>query len=228
MTADLGTLSVSAVRIGLVHCRVGPDHYLPFVAMARAGLWSFRKTMLVTFLCGVAHVASSAALGFLGIALGVVVFHLETAEKFRGDLAGWLLIAFGLAYSVWGVVHAARSFSTHREARRPGQEDHQAHGAMSKLTSGKFTPWILFLVFLFGPCEPLIPLLMYPAANASIWGVVCVVVLFSLTTLVTMTSLVALIYFGAFKLRLQRAEPYGHAMAGLTVLGCGVAIMFGM
>ncbi|GAI12193.1 unnamed protein product, partial [marine sediment metagenome] len=25
------------------------------------------------------------------------------------------------------------------------------------------TPWILFIIFVFGPCEPLIPLVMYPA-----------------------------------------------------------------
>ena len=36
---------------------------------------------------------------------------------------------------------------------------------------GSMTPWVLFTIFLFGPCEPLIPLLMYPAAKGNMWGV---------------------------------------------------------
>ena len=33
------------------------------------------------------------------------------------------------------------------------------------------TPWILFTIFVFGPCEPLIPLVMFPAAEHTMVGV---------------------------------------------------------
>ena len=66
MTSELGTLSFAAVSVGFLHCVGGPDHYLPFVAMSRGGLWSLRKTLLVTTLCGIGHVAGSAVLGLLG------------------------------------------------------------------------------------------------------------------------------------------------------------------
>ena len=73
-TALLGT----AIWIGFIHTLFGPDHYVPFVAMARAGDWSCRKTLGVTLLCGLGHVAGSVALGLIGIAIGALVFNLET------------------------------------------------------------------------------------------------------------------------------------------------------
>jgi hypothetical protein len=87
---------------------------------------------------------------------------------------------------------------------------------------------MLFLVFVLGPCEPLIPVLMYPAVKASGWLVVWVTLLFGVTTLATMLVLVTLIYRGTSSLRFRWAETYGHAAAGAIVLACGLAIKFGL
>ncbi|HEX7375587.1 MAG TPA: hypothetical protein VF278_00670, partial [Pirellulales bacterium] len=59
MNADLGALSLAALSIGFLHTLFGPDHYIPFVAMSRVGGWSRSKTLLITLLCGLAHVGSS-------------------------------------------------------------------------------------------------------------------------------------------------------------------------
>jgi len=99
----------TAASVAFVHTLLGPDHYLPFVAMSRAGGWSRRKTIVITVLCGLGHVLSSAVLGLIGIALGIAAFKLEWIEQFRGDLAGWLLLAFGLVYFLWGVRRAIRN-----------------------------------------------------------------------------------------------------------------------
>ena len=90
----LVTLNLAAASIAFVHTLLGPDHYLPFVAMSRTGGWSLRKTILITLACGVGHVLSSVVLGFVGIAFGMAVLKLERFEQVRGDLAGWLLLAF--------------------------------------------------------------------------------------------------------------------------------------
>ena len=55
-----------------------------------------KKTSLVTILCGFGHVLSSIVIGMIGIALGIAVSRLEIVEGFRGNLAAWALIAFGL------------------------------------------------------------------------------------------------------------------------------------
>jgi hypothetical protein len=42
MTIDLGLLILTAASIGFVHTLLGPDHYLPFVAMSAARRWAGR------------------------------------------------------------------------------------------------------------------------------------------------------------------------------------------
>lgn len=252
MTADLGALCAAAVTIGFFHTLYGPDHYVPFVAMSRVGGWNLRKTIVVTLLCGVGHVASSVVLGFIGIAFGVVVLQLETLEGLRGDLAGWLLVAFGLTYFCWGVVQAIRNRPhTHLHVHFDGtvhahEHVHQdvhlhphpapaaeaevspAGAAAGRRRRSSLTPWVLLTIFLFGPCEPLIPLLMYPAAKANTLGVICVTLLFGLTTLATMTGMVVLMCAGAGAVRFERFHRYSHALAGLVVTSCGVAIKLGL
>lgn len=228
MNPDLGALSVAAVSAGFLHCLAGPDHYVPFVAMSRVGRWSLRKTLWVTFFCGVGHVASSAVLGFIGLALGIVVLQLEALESVRGDLACWLLIAFGAAYSLFGLYYARRARRKLAADQEPAAEDAVSQAEQLALRAGGMAPWILFLIFLFGPCEVLIPFLMYPAAEGDLWGAVWVTALFCVTTLSTMIALVAIIYLGAATVRVGWVQTYGHALAGATVLACGLAIMFGL
>jgi hypothetical protein len=45
------------------------------------------------------------------------------------------------------------------------------------------TPWALFIIFILGPCEALIPLFMYPAAQNSNGVVIMVAIVFGLVTL---------------------------------------------
>ena len=100
MPESLKLLSTTAVSIAFIHTLLGPDHYLPFVALGEAKKWSLPKTMLITFLCGLGHVLSSVIIGFIGIAAGVAVNKLVGIETVRGSIAAWLFIAFGLIYMV--------------------------------------------------------------------------------------------------------------------------------
>ena len=62
MENSIAILSVTAITLGFVHTILGPDHYLPFIVLSEARKWSLRKTMLITFLCGLGHVLSSVVL----------------------------------------------------------------------------------------------------------------------------------------------------------------------
>ncbi len=70
LSTEVLALAVTAATVGIVHTLLGPDHYLPFVALARSKGWTLRKTLAVTGFCGIGHVAGSIMLGALGIALG--------------------------------------------------------------------------------------------------------------------------------------------------------------
>jgi nickel/cobalt transporter (NicO) family protein len=241
MNPEILSLSIAAAWTGFVHCVCGPDHYVPFVAMSRVGSWSLRKTLLITFVCGIGHVMGSAILGFIGIALGLIVFQLEQAESARADIAAWGLFGFGVIYTLIGLLHALRRDlrepTWNSDGASPGNNSdeastgseiaEQSKGAAVLNHQQSLTPWILFVVFLFGPCEPLIPYLMVPAAKANMWGVAWVTFLFGATTLITMTTLVALIYRGTLALRFHALQRWGHAVAGLVVMVCGGAMLSG-
>ena len=55
-------------------------------------------------------------------------------------------------------------------------------------------------------------------------GVVVVTAVFGLVTVVTMTLMVAIALKGLQSLKMGRLEPYGHALAGSTILACGLGI----
>ena len=236
MTAELPTLAITAAAIGLGHTLLGPDHYLPFIMMSWARRWSARKTAAITLVCALGHIAGSVALGLLGVALGWAVQGLEQTESARGGLAAWLLMAFGLAYLIWGLRllyrrrphqhahgHLSEGTGHHAHVHRHLGEHAHVHDAESTRT---ITPWVLFVVFVFGPCEPLIPILMYPAARGGLFDLIVVTGVFAVVTTATMLAAVLLGRAGIDFLPLKKIAHYGHVMAGATILLCGVAIRF--
>jgi nickel/cobalt transporter (NicO) family protein len=86
------------------------------------------------------------------------------------------------------------------------------------------TPWVLFTIFVFGPCEPLIPLVMYPAARHSIAGVALVTAVFGSITIATMLGFVLTAVHSGRALPLAKLERYSHALAGAAIFLCGVSI----
>lgn len=233
MSPELAMLTLSAATIAFVHTLLGPDHYLPFIAMARARDWSMRRTLRITLLCGAGHLAGSVALGLVGIAIGTQLASLEWLESMRGDLAAWLLVGFGLAYTAWGLRQALRNrphthWHEHGGVVHRHEHTHQSDHAHVHEAAGRqasITPWVIFVIFVLGPCEPLIPLLMYPAARESLPGVLLVTIVFGVVTVATMLTAVWLALRGLDRLRLPRLERYAHALAGGTVLACGLAIV---
>jgi len=237
VTPELVALVITAASIGVGHTLLGPDHYLPFVVLARARGWSRPFTVLVTTLCGIGHVGSSVVLGMVGIALGIAVARVEGIESARGDIAAWLLTAFGLVYMVWGLRRAARHRThSHVHAHADGEthvhlHDHEQahlHPHDHGRETPSLTPWVLFTIFVFGPCEPLIPILMYPAAADSAFGVALVAGVFGAATILTMLAIVLLLSFGLSRIPTRGLERYSHALAGLAIFLCGVAIHLGL
>jgi sulfite exporter TauE/SafE len=231
VNSTFNALLVAALSIGCMHTLIGPDHYVPFVMIGRAKRWTTTKTLGFTFLCGMAHVLSSVVLGLVGIAFGVALARLKWIESVRGNLASWALIAFGLAYFVWGMKpvlrarqhahpHAHEDGHVHRHTHAHVHGHVHVHGA----DAHSVTPWILFTIFVLGPCEPLIPLLMYPAAKSSTAGLVAVTAVFGTATLLTMMAVTGLILTGWKRLPLQALEKYSHAIAGAVIFITGLVI----
>ena len=226
-------LLATAVSIGFIHTLTGPDHYLPFIMISRARNWSISRTLSVTFVCGVGHVFSSVIIGLIGIALGIALHEIVFIESFRGNIAAYLLIAFGLVYFIWGLRQAyLKKPHTHFHFHADGkghvhQHTHfNNHSHVHTDDKKSITPWVLFLIFVFGPCEPLIPILMYPAAQNHWFDLSVVTLAFAVVTIATMSVIVFLGLKGFHLLPVEKIERYTHAIAGFTILLCGLGIQF--
>ena len=234
MSAELGALLTAALSIGFFHTLIGPDHYIPFVMMGKARSWSVVKTATVTFFCGIAHILSSVVLGLVGIFFGVALHKLVRIESIRGNLAAWALIAFGLAYGIWSLKKVLKNRShEHGHLHEDGSEHAHAHvhsrghaHLHPGTDSSAFTPWVLFTIFIFGPCEPLIPLLMFPAAKNSLAGMILVTAVFGAATILTMLGMVLLSVYGFRLLPFRALEKYSGVIAGAVIFLTGMAIQF--
>jgi len=314
----------TAASIGVIHTAIGVDHYLPFVAMGSANKWSFKKTMFTAFICGCGHILGSVLLGLIGFFIGSHVSVLSGIEGIRGNLATWLLIAFGLIYMLWGIRNAIKN-KPHKHILSDGKKIWHGHAKKStRVTTnggghehdalgdgvhGHDTPdggghghdhdyehghdhadsgghghehdaldggghghadagghihgapdgwghgldasdggghghdhgdehghdhadgvprsfWPLFILFVLGPCGPLIPLLIYPAAEMGLGTAMAVAAVYSVCTISTMLILTAVLLKGVRYLPMKKAERYAHALAGFAVLACGLAIQF--
>lgn len=227
-------LILTAASVGFIHTLIGPDHYIPFIAMSKAGAWSKSKTLWVTAVAGIGHVLSSVILGLAGIALGIAVNSLELIESLRGDIASWLLISFGILYFLWGIKTAIKNkehshghfhnHGTYHSHSHQHSKEHLHSHENGKINS--ITPWIIFTIFLFGPCEPLIPLLMFPAVSHSLLTLILVTLTFAAVTVGTMLLVVVASLYGIKSVSFKGAERYSHALAGALILICGLSIKF--
>jgi len=229
----LYALLITAVSLGFVHTLLGPDHYLAFIVLSKSLKWSRAKTLWITFFGGVGHVGGSVVIGLAGVALGLSLTKLTSIESFRGNVVGWMIIAFGVVYIIYGIYKFIKNgHHSHlpkfllpksiREYRHlPTTELEQENEKIVNIT-----PWILFLIFVFGPCEVLIPLVMIPAAKHDAFGVFAVATLFGIATIVTMLVTVYLGYIGTSLSIFKKAEKYLHMIAGIIILLLGVGITF--
>ncbi|MFO8055225.1 MAG: hypothetical protein R6U19_08720 [Bacteroidales bacterium] len=222
--AQLIWLIGTAASLGFLHTLLGPDHYVPFLALSRARGWSIRKTACITGICGLAHVGSSVGIGIAGLSLNHKLASLEAFEALRGNIVAWLIIAFGLAYMVWGI---KRAFSIkHQQPLMEKLEKPHSMPGTTKKSYKQLLPWILFVIFLLGPCEPLIPLLMFPAASISTMSIALVAGTFGIVTMATMITVVVLPLYGVHKVKIPGLQTYGHALAGSLIMLCGIGVQF--
>jgi nickel/cobalt transporter (NicO) family protein len=229
---ELTLLSLTAASLGFIHTALGPDHYLPFIVLSKARNWNVPKTMVITFISGVGHVGGSVVIGLIGIALGISLNKLTFIEEFRGNIVALLLIAFGLGYTIFGFYKFLKNGGHHHfpnflVPKRFREIKHQvSHGLEEKVDETKLTPWVLFIIFVFGPCEVLIPMLFIPAVQRSAAGIASVAIFFGITTIATMMLIVYLGHLGSSFLKFKSKEKYMHLLAGLVILAAGLGMHF--
>jgi sulfite exporter TauE/SafE len=230
MSPEIQILILTAIGISILHTVVGPDHYLPFIALSKSRGWSFSKTIFWTIVCGCGHVWSSVLLGLGGAAIGWSLSKIRWLETVRGGIAGWTLLGFGLMYGAWGWFRAMQNRRhKHFDVYEDGSVyvfEHKHGEAVPSNERYPVTPWVMFIIFLLGPCEPMIPLLYFPAAKNSIGGMISLIVVYTVCTLAAMIGMVILGYYGVSFLKTEKLERYMHAIGGASIFICGVGMVF--
>jgi len=229
--------------LGCLHTILGPDHYVPFVMMAKAEKWPQHKTLIITILCGLGHVLSSVVIGIILIALGTAVGEWQSGiwgsiHEWRGAIAAWLLMGFGMAFFVRGLIRAHRG-QKHSHFHHHGngtiefhEHDHVHEGEHlhphfdDAKPENSITPWILFTIFVFGPCESLIPLMLAAYSDGGFAGSFLVSLAFSATTVVTIVATTSFFLAGLNRLPFEKIEKYSKSLAGFSLIACGAAIQF--
>lgn len=226
---ELVYLLSTALLIGTVHTLIGVDHYLPFVVLSKTNNWSLKKTCGIVFVCGLGHVFSSIVLGFVGLSISASLTSLIGIEDMRGILATYFIIAFGLGYTVYAL-HNLYKNRTHKHVIDGHELMHDHHDVQSvedHISDKKKSNivWGLFILFVLGPCEPLIPLLMYPASTLNVFALFSVTAVFAVSTISMMMALTLLGVKGLSFVKLKSIEKYGETLAGLAITVCGVLLI---
>jgi hypothetical protein len=228
-----------------MHTVLGPDHYVPLLAIGVAGGWKWRKLLLFTLACGLGHVLSSVLLGGVGAALGRAFSAVAAIQDVAGDVAGWGLVAVGGAYAAWGLVFGRKSHGhAHLHVHTDGTvhahgHDHQSASPAAKPGSSPAraharneghhalaaaAPWALFLLFAFGPCEPLVAFTFAAGLRQDWVGLAGISAAFSVVTLATMAAIVMSAHAGLVRLDTAGLQRYVHFLAGLVIALSGLSI----
>ena len=207
----LAALLLTAVLTGMIHTIAGPDHYLPFVAISKSRNYGWSKTLFWTILCGIGHVGSAIvlALGFILFAEILTESRLEWLEAWRGDIAAYAMIGMGAAL----ILHSLHKRWKHRAETHSHPENNSS-----------LSYWVVFIIFVLGPCEALLPLLTASAVLGTM-SVILAALTFSVATIVTMLAAVITGRFGLNVLRFPWLERFAPEIAGGTVMLCGLAIV---
>ena len=230
METELSILLVTAISVSVLHTVSGPDHYIPFIAIGKTKGWKLPRIVMWTAICGSAHVMASVLLALGGAAIGFSLSKIDGLNEVRGGLASWAIFIFGVLYLLYGLYGVYKEKKhKHFDLYDDGSVyvfEHD-HKQMTYPTNRrKVTPWILFLIFLLGPCEVLFPLLTYPTVEQSTSNMLILIGVFLSTTVSTMILVVSLMYFGFKLIKIDWLEKYVVPISGLSIAVCGIGMVF--
>ncbi len=235
--ASLGVWVVVAgsAAVGAIHALL-PDHWIPFVLLSKARRWDLGRSLAAVVAGGVAHLGSTAALGFLLAFLGAeAIRRVGPAAEFAGAA---ILAVFGLMLALRGMrsarageghSHSGEHSHDHPGTRPPVRDDSPAHphsyphdrrrhAGRGHLLEGA--------VLGVRPCAEAIPIFLAAAA----YGLTSSVLAVAAWVLATLGTTVIVVWFSLLGLRSFKPdflERYGELAAGLVILlmGMGAAVL---
>jgi hypothetical protein len=243
----LGVLVATTVATAVLHTLI-PDHWLPFVLVARSEGWGARRTAAITGGAAVLHVVVSLS---LGIAAHYLARGAEAAAGVGESIetvSAYLLTGFGLIYAGWFLVRGGHqhSFGMHphhapEQAHLPGrlhphalessgwQVSRSAAGRAGVAGPGtakgrRSRALALAAIVGFNPCVLVIPYI-YLAGTMGLRALVLVALSFAASTVGCMVTVVLLGLRGTARLESPFLMRYGEAVSGGLIAATGLLLI---
>jgi nickel/cobalt transporter (NicO) family protein len=199
---------LSSIVLSIVHALI-PNHWLPIVAISRAEKWSRATTLWATAISGIAHIASTIAIGIL---VGLAGLRLsETYEWISTVAAPSILIGLGIFY-------IAHNYFSH----------HHHHDHFGKIPRNKSIAAIIVSLsvgMFFSPCIELES--YYFTAGTFGWGgILMVSLVYLVITVSAMLVLVAVALKGMNRFKFEWFEKNEKAVIGLALILIGILTFF--
>jgi len=201
-------LLLAAVSTAAFHA-LFPDHWLPFVLVARARRWSLKRTLWVTGLSNLLHIAVTVILGMVALVVGLE-FSQAVGEAME-RATGIMLIVFGLGYAFWSW-------------RRGSKHGHRPE----KYPEDKISAYSLAVVLGVDPCVPVLPIFFASSTLGAPSTALIIMVSFALGTLGGALGITALALSGLYKVEMLFLERHGDLLSGLIIAAVGIAALLGL
>lgn len=229
----LTTVAATGFSVAFFHAAI-PTHWLPFVLVARARGWGRLKTLAVTSMAGLGHVALTS---LIGLAIAWFGFQIEEKVGWFSWLPGALLLGFAAWYfwrqwSGTGICHHHAPGSAHHADEHCGEEREHSHWQEelkgSPIISTHAGEWAaisgLFVMLTLSPCEGFLP--VYFSGVQFGWrGFVVLSVILAVATLAGMALFTWLALLGFDRFRLKTFERYEAGLLGALFAVLGVLIL---
>ena len=230
----LTTVAATGFTVAFFHAAL-PTHWLPFVLVARARVWSRPKTLAVAVFAGMGHVALTSLLG-----LAIAWFGFQLDEKLGRAfpwIAGGALIAMGVYYIIRqltgrGICHHSVPGGHHHPSEACGSEVEESHLEHelkdSELISARRSDWAaiggLFLMLTLSPCEGFLPVYL-SGVQFGWYGFFVLSAILAVGALAGMTLFTWLALVGLQRFNLGAFERWEAGLLGALFGALGILVI---
>ena len=205
----MDSLFLGSLTLSLLHALI-PSHWLPFVTIGKTERWSYRQTLTVTAIAGLAHTISTTMLGVL-----VSLAGWQLADNYH-DLSERAIPLLLLALGLWYLMQHIRHRHVH---------DHIDAAAVRKARSFPALLLSLGLAMFLSPCLEIEAYFL--SAGAKGWkAVMLVALIYNVITLSGMLLMVTLGRRGLSQVNPHWFEHNENLITGLTLVGLAVLNFF--
>ncbi|MHB8928061.1 MAG: hypothetical protein ACYC9Q_10475 [Bacillota bacterium] len=217
---------IAAAAVAAAIHSLAPDHWLPYVLLAKGRGWPTRRALGVTAAGATSHLFATTLLGLLIVFLGA-----GATERFGRPaeiFSGLLVLAFGF-YLLWASKARPGHDHGHDHDHHPGPEPEAAATAPDRRPAPDShrtaaADFRLGAVLGARPCAESIPIFL-AASTRGVFTSLGAVAAWAIVTVGAMVAVVWLSLLGLRAVRLEALERHGEAISAWLIIVIGIIVL---